>query len=81
MLREKKRVVRRESGGESKIDFWRITAQALHMGLNRKEIGQMRLGDYMGLFDAYKEIHNMEVKKMLYVIPDRLDHPVSMLDL
>lgn len=51
------------------------------MGMNRHEIGQMRPGDYMDLFDAYKEIHNMEVKRMLYVLPDRLDHPVSMLDL
>lgn len=51
------------------------------MGLNRREIGLMRLGDYMDLFDAYKEIYNMEVKRMLYVIPDRLDKPVSMLDL
>ncbi len=51
------------------------------MGLSRREIGLMRPGDYMDLFDAYKEIHNMEVKRMLYVIPDNLDKPVSMLDL
>lgn len=51
------------------------------MGLSRQEIGQMRPGDYMDLFDAYKEIHNIEMKRLLYELPDRLDHPVSMLDL
>ena len=51
------------------------------MGLSRREIGQMRPGEYMDFFDAYKEIHNMEMRKMLYVLPDRLDRPVSMLDL
>jgi len=39
------------------------------------------MGEYMDLFDAYKEIYNMEMNKMLYVIPDRVDKPVSMLEL
>lgn len=51
------------------------------MGLTQDETGHLYIGEYMDLFDAYKEIHNMTVKKMLYVIPDRLDRPVSMLDL
>lgn len=51
------------------------------MGLTRNETEHLYIGEYMDLFDAYKEIHNMTVKKMLYVIPDRLDSPVSMLDL
>lgn len=51
------------------------------MGLAKNELLHLYLGEYMDLFDAYKEIHNMEAKRMLYVIPDRLDKPVSMLDL
>lgn len=56
-------------------------AQGMHMGLTRTETERLYMGEYMDLFDAYKEIHNMEMKKMLYVIPDRLDKPVSMLDM
>lgn len=56
-------------------------AQGMHMGLTKRETEHLYIGEYMDLFDAYKEIHNMMVKKMLYVIPDRLDSPVSMLDL
>lgn len=51
------------------------------MGLSKADTGQMRIGEYMDVYDAYKEIHNMEMNKMLYVIPDRLDKPVSMRDL
>lgn len=51
------------------------------MGLTKEDTEHLYIGEYMDLFDAYKEIHNMTVKKMLYVIPDRLDKPVSMLDL
>lgn len=51
------------------------------MGLTRAETEHLYIGEYMDLFDAYAEIHNMTVKKMLYVIPDRLDNPVSMLDM
>ena len=51
------------------------------MGLTKTEVGQLRIGEYMDLFDSYKEIYNMETKKLLYVIPDRLDEPVSMRDL
>ncbi len=56
-------------------------AQGMHMGLTRTETERLYMGEYMDLFDAYKEIHNMEMKEMLYVIPDRLDKPVSMLDM
>lgn len=56
-------------------------AQGMHMGLAKQETERLYMGEYMDLFDAYKEIHNMEMKKMLYVIPDRLDKPVSMLDM
>lgn len=51
------------------------------MGLTKRETEQLYMGEYMDLFDAYKEIHNMEVRKMLYVIPDRTDEPVSMLNM
>ncbi|EOS49331.1 hypothetical protein C809_01927 [Lachnospiraceae bacterium MD335] len=51
------------------------------MGLTKQETECLYMGEYMDLFDAYKEIHNMEVKKMLYVLPDRMDEPVSMLDM
>lgn len=83
MFWKKKRVVRQgdRGNGNEKIDFWRITAQGLHMGLTKQEIEHLYMGEYMDLFDAYKEIHNMEVRKMLYVIPDRTDEPVSMLNM
>ena len=51
------------------------------MGLRKEEIEHMRIGEYQDLFDAYKEIHNTEMKRMLYVLPDRLDRPVSMRDM
>jgi hypothetical protein len=51
------------------------------MGLTKAEVEHMTIGNYMDLFDAYKEIHNMEAKKMLYVIPDRMDRTTSMRDL
>lgn len=50
------------------------------MGLSKYEIEHMRIGAYMDLFDNYKEIHNMEMQKGLYTIPDRLDRVTSMLD-
>ena len=83
MFLTKKRVIRQEvkNNEDERIDFWRIIAQSLHMGLSKVDTGQMRIGEYMDVYDAYKEIHNMEMKKMLYVIPDRLDKPVSMRDL
>lgn len=56
-------------------------AQGLHMGLTKNETEHLYIGEYMDLFDAYKEIYNMEAKKMLYVLPNRLDEPVSMLDM
>ena len=51
------------------------------MGLTKAETELLYMGEYMDLFDAYKEIHNMTMKKMLYVLPDRLDEPVSMRDM
>ena len=51
------------------------------MGLTKAETEFLYMGEYMDLFDAYKEIHNMTMKKMLYVLPDRLDEPVSMRDM
>lgn len=51
------------------------------MGLTKDETGHLYIGEYLDLFDAYKEIHNMTVKKMLYKIPDRMDRPVSMRDM
>lgn len=51
------------------------------MGLTRAETEHLYIGEYLDLFDAYKEIHNMTVKKLLYKIPDRLDKPVSMRDM
>lgn len=51
------------------------------MGLTKRETECLYMGEYMDLFDAYKEIHNMEVKKMLYILPNRLDEPVSMLEM
>lgn len=51
------------------------------MGLSKSELERLRIGEYMDLFDAFKELHNMTMKKMLYLIPDRLDEPVSMLDM
>lgn len=51
------------------------------MGLTKAETEHLYMGEYMDLFDAYKEIHNMTMKKMLYVLPDRLDEPVSMRDM
>ncbi len=56
-------------------------AQGLHMGLTKYETEHLYIGEYMDLFDAYKEIYNMEAKKMLYILPDRLDEPVSMIDM
>jgi hypothetical protein len=52
------------------------------MGLTKSEVEHMTIGNYMDLFDAYKEIYNMEKdNRMLYIIPDRLDRTTSMRDL
>lgn len=51
------------------------------MGLTKPETERMTIGEYMDLFDSYKEIHNMDMKRMLYILPDRLDKTVSMSDL
>lgn len=51
------------------------------MGLTKSEAEHQTMGEYADLFDCYKEIYNMEIKRALYVIPDRLDNPVSMLDM
>jgi hypothetical protein len=51
------------------------------MGLSKQEIEEMTIGGYMDLFDAYKAIYNMETKRILYTIQDRMDETVSMSDL
>ncbi len=70
-----------DENASDKMDFWRIIAQGMHMGLTRAETEHLYIGEYMDLFDSYKEIHNMTIKKLLYKIPDRLDRPVSMRDM
>lgn len=64
-----------------KVDFWRIIAQSLHMGLTLSESKAQTFGEFEDLFDSYKEIYNMEIERKLYVIPDRLDRVTSMADL
>lgn len=64
-----------------KVDFWRIIAQSLHMGLTLSESKSQTFGEFEDLFDSYKEIYNMEIERKLYVIPDRLDRVTSMADL
>lgn len=51
------------------------------MGLTFAESKSITFGEFEDLFDSYKEIHNIEVEKKLYIIPDRLDRVTSMADL
>ena len=51
------------------------------MGLTLTESKSQTVGEFEDLFDSYKEIHNMEIERKLYVIPDRLDRVTSMADL
>jgi hypothetical protein len=69
------------TGQSEKVDFWRIIAQSLHMGLTLSESKAQTFGEFEDLFDSYKEIYNMEIERKLYVIPDRLDRVTSMADL
>lgn len=51
------------------------------MGLSFNEINAFTIGEYLDLFDAWKEIYNFGKKNMIFEIPERLDNPVSMLDM
>ena len=51
------------------------------MGLTLSESKSQTFGEFEDLFDSYKEIYNMEIERKLYVIPDRLDRVISMVDL
>ena len=48
------------------------------MGLSKADWERMRMGEFLDLFDAYKQIHNAKMQKFLYPLPEER---VSMRDL
>lgn len=51
------------------------------MGLSLTELKSLTLGQYLDIFDAYKEIYNMEINRITYIIPEKLNQRTSMRDL
>ena len=55
-----------------------MLAHALEIGLTKTDWEQMRMGEYVDLFDAYRPIHNLRVQKYIYPVAEE---KVSMRDL
>ena len=47
-----------------------LLAHALEMGLSKVDWERMRMGEFLDLFDEYKLIHNANVNKFLYPLPE-----------
>lgn len=48
------------------------------LGFNHSELGYQTLGQWMDLFECFKQNYNFETKKGLYSIPEA--EPISSLD-
>ena len=69
MLRKKKREdhVEEESSDEAVIlDFAWIVFVGMQIGYKEKEIAHMHWGKWCDLFDKYKYMHNMRMKKIIF---------------
>ena len=84
MLRAKKREdlqisIEKKKGLEDEpIQFWRVRANGIMMGLNNTETGRLRLGYFNQMLYAYQEHYNMMIEKKIYVLPEKR---TSILDL
>lgn len=84
MLRAKKREdlqisIEKKKGLEDEpIQFWRVRANGIMMGLNNTETGRLRLGYFNQMLYVYQEHYNMMIEKKIYVLPEKR---TSILDL
>lgn len=60
------------------IQFWRLRANGVILGLSNREIGMLRLGYFNQMLYAYQERYNMMIEKKIYVLPEKR---TSILDL
>lgn len=60
------------------IDFLAILVNGMQMGLTKTEVEQLRIGQYLEMFNRYKAIFNMRADGMKYKFPEKR---TSMLDL
>ena len=78
-----KKLTRRESshGDEDEpIDFSRLIARGLRMGIDVNTFRHMYLGTYVELFEEYKKLYNFETQKYLYEVEEN-QRRTSLLDL
>lgn len=60
------------------MDFSRIYAIGLRMGLTYKEVQHLRYGKWYDLFEDFKTLYNFEIKKNIYKTSD--DYQIASLD-
>ncbi len=81
MLCKKKPTDRAESEEESKeliLDFAWIVFIGMQIGYTEKEVASMYFGKWCDLFEQYKKMHNIRMKKALFEEPKKV---VSLYDI
>ena len=58
-----------EPGEPEPIDFAWLLYMGMQFGLQKKEVKQLYLGQWVDLFRVHKENHNFEAKRGLYKLP------------
>lgn len=69
MLQKKKRddrVEESEQNEESEINFARIVFIGMKIGYTEREVAHMYLGKWCDLFEEFKKMHNVEMRKQVY---------------
>jgi hypothetical protein len=69
-----------ERGEAKPVDFPRLR----YIGMNRlgftcRQTGHLNFGEWLDLFEAYKQQYNFEVKRMLYKLEEK-EEKISSLD-
>lgn len=69
-----------EKGAEKPVDFlWLRYIGMNRLGFTYAQAGHLYFSEWSGLFDAYKQHHNFETKRMLYKL-EAQEEEISSLD-
>ncbi len=76
-----KKIETKQKGEEKPIDFaWLIFIGMNKLGFTYTQVGQLYFGLWVDLFEQYKQQHNFETKRGLYVV-ETTEEKGSLLDL
>ena len=53
------------------LDFPWFLFYGLKMGLTKEEVAHITMGDFLDLFEVYKESHNMDAERKIYTKPKK----------